>query len=116
MQLVANEPPRDSRLGVRIPPPPQSPCSTTDSAPVSGTGGCRFESCQGRRATCHTSVAQRIERQFTKLWMGVQFSPGVPIAPRLARVAQQDRAPVSYTGFRVGSSPAVGTVMPPLGA
>ena len=60
-------------------------------------------------ATCHTSVAQRIERQFTKLWMGVRFSPGVPIAPRVARVAQQDRAPVSYTGFRVGSSPAAGT-------
>jgi hypothetical protein len=67
----------NTRLGVRVPPPPhkawrswcsgntvdcdstidgfnslrspQSPCSATDGAPVSGTGGCRFESCQGRQ-------------------------------------------------------------------
>src|SRR6476661_7396780 len=26
---------------------PQCPCSAVDGAPVSGTGGCRFESCQG---------------------------------------------------------------------
>ena len=48
-----------------------------DSAPVSGTGGCRFESCQGRSSTPQTPVAQRTERQFTKLEVGVRFSPGV---------------------------------------
>lgn len=36
---------RSRRLGVRIPSPAPSRCSSTDRAPVSGTGGCRFESC-----------------------------------------------------------------------
>jgi hypothetical protein len=50
-----------------------------------------FESRQGHSRNLSTSVAQRIERQFTKLWMGVRFSPGVPVddAVRLARVAQR---------------------------
>lgn len=55
---------------------PQRPCSATDSAPVSGTGGCRFESCQGHFRH-QTPVAQRKEFQSTKLRMGVRFSPGV---------------------------------------
>lgn len=28
---------------------PQCPCSAMESAPASGAGGCRFESCRGRR-------------------------------------------------------------------
>jgi hypothetical protein len=32
---------------------PKCPCSATDSAPVSGTGGCRFESCRWHLARRH---------------------------------------------------------------
>jgi hypothetical protein len=57
----------------------------------------------GTRSTCQTSVAQRKERQLTKLRMGVRFSPGVrtddtspvPCGPR----SSTERAPVSYTGW-----------------
>jgi hypothetical protein len=136
MQLGANEPPRHTRPGVRIPSPPQPPAalrgrprdvehglpcswrswcsdSTVDrfnslrspqrpcSAPVSGTGGCRFESCQGRGATPYAPVAQRIERQSTKLRVGVRFSPGVrgPCSP----IGRGGRL---KPGNGVGSTPA----------
>src|SRR4029079_2628745 len=50
-----------------------------DSAPVSGTGGCRIEAFPGHTTSpLYTPVAQRKECQSTKLRMGVRFSPGVP--------------------------------------
>ena len=69
---------------------PQSMCSTPSGrpkAPVAQWIAHRFPEpavagsspARGTRETCQTSVAQRIERQFTKLWMGVRFSPGVPV-------------------------------------
>ena len=60
---------RSRRLGVRIPSPAPSRCSSTDRAPVSGTGGCRFKSChrgasgsgtgQGCRASLLASACRK---------------------------------------------------------
>ena len=73
---------------------PQSPCSTMDSAPVSGTGGCRFESCRGhsRNATNPCSSMDRVpvyeaEDGSSILSRGAQNGK--------ARGAQPERAPVS---------------------
>jgi hypothetical protein len=106
MQLGANEPPRHTRLGVRVPPPPQrhphggrgvtatqwsvtpqlmgSTPSDRPKALVAQWIAHRFPEpevagsnpAKGARQR-HTPVAQRIERQFTKLEVGVRFSPGV---------------------------------------
>jgi hypothetical protein len=108
----------DTRLGVRVPPPPhkawrswcsgntavcgtaidgfnslrspQRPCSATDSARFPGPVVVGSNPARGAHRR-HTLVAQRKERQFTKLRMGVQFSPGVRINDfaMAARVAQR---------------------------
>jgi hypothetical protein len=74
---------------------PQSPCSTMDSAPVSGTGGCRFESCQGHSgnlpnlcsSTDRAPVYEAVDGS-SILSRGTSRLP-VDDAVRLARVAQR---------------------------
>ena len=96
---------------------PERPCSATDSAPVSGTGGCRFESCQGhsRNATSPCSSTDRVpvyeaEDGSSILSRGTQLRTLVPAAQlrRSARVAQRTERRFPKPDC-VGSNPAAGT-------
>jgi hypothetical protein len=92
---------------------PKCPCSATDSAPVSGTGGCVFESCRGysRNATSPCSSTERVpvyeaEDGSSILSRGTQAKQ--KRLARAARVAQRtERRFPKPDG--VGSNPAVGT-------
>jgi hypothetical protein len=137
MQLGANEPPRHTRLGVRVPPPPRrhphggrgvtatqwsvtpqlmgSTPSDRPKALVAQWIAHRFPEpavagsspAKGTPAMPQAPVAQRIECQSTKLEVGVRFSPGV-LEYESPR-SSTGQSPGFLNRTYAGSNPAVGS-------